>query len=116
MIQLHDQELHLEKHSGAPLTEKKRHTPFTVYDAQPQSFKNPMFGTKARLGSALSPSPQLAAYKGNQSAPGDRIDLGSPACGLHAAQDHVPGQNNMTTPVANLSHEINAIATHQDVP
>ncbi|KAA6428816.1 MAG: hypothetical protein FRX49_01691 [Trebouxia sp. A1-2] len=26
------------------------------------------------------------------------------------AQDHVPGQNNMTTPVANLSRDINAVA------
>ncbi len=30
------------------------------------------------------------------------------------AQDHVPGQNNMATPVANLSRDINAVASQQD--
>ncbi len=30
------------------------------------------------------------------------------------AQDHVPGQNNMATPVANLSEDINAVASQQD--
>ncbi|DBA69617.1 hypothetical protein WJX79_004125 [Trebouxia sp. C0005] len=92
-----------------PTTEKKRRTPpFTVYDAQPQNFKNPLFGTRA------SPSPQLAAYRGNSLAPLHRIDLESPACGPNMAQDHVPGQNNMTTPVANLSRDINAVASQQD--
>ena len=93
-----------------PTTEQKRRTPFTVYDAQPQNFKNPLFGTKA------SPSPQLAAYRGNPFAAIDRIDLESPACGPIAAREHVPGQNNMATPVANLSQDINAVATHHDSP
>ncbi|KAL0039183.1 hypothetical protein WJX77_010689 [Trebouxia sp. C0004] len=91
-----------------PTTETKRRTPpFTVYDAQPQNFKNPLFGTKA------SPSPQLAAYRGNSLAPFHRIDLESPACGPNMAQDHVPGQNTMATPVANLSRDINAVASQQ---
>ena len=88
-----------------PVTEKKHRTPsFTVYDAQPQNFKNPLFGTKA------SPSPQLAAYKSNHAPAPDRIDLGSPAYDADTARDHVPGQNNMATPVANLSRDINAVA------
>lgn len=94
-----------------PTTEKKRRTPpFTVYDAQPQNFKNPLFGTKA------SPSPQLAAYKRSSSVLLDRVDLESPACGPLIARDHVPGQNNMATPIANLTRDINAVANCQESP
>ena len=59
----------------APTTEKKHCTPsFNVYDAQPQNFKNPLFGTKA------SPSPQLAAYAGSRTSVSDRREVGSPVC------------------------------------
>lgn len=96
-----------------PTTEKKHRTPpFNVYDAQPQNFKNPLFGTKA------SPSPQLAgaAYTGKHIAASDRTDLGSHVCDEDmsaAGVDPDSGHNTETTAVANLSQEIDAVAGYQ---
>lgn len=84
-----------------PTTQRKRLTPFTVYDAQPQSFKNPLFGTKG------SPSPQMTAYATH--ADPSHVTLESPAC-ESVTRDHVPGQNDVMTPVANLSSNIDAAA------
>lgn len=84
-----------------PVTERKQLTPFTVYQAQPQSFQNPLFGTKG------TPSPQLSAYKAN--ADPSKISLESPAS-TATDRDHVPGHNNMPTPVANLRCDIDAAA------
>lgn len=89
-----------------PTTERKRLTPFTVYDAQPQSFKNPLFGTKG------SPSPQLPTYTAHIDS--SKISLESPAC-VSTTRDHVPGQNNVVTPVANLSRDINAAADDEEL-
>ena len=75
-----------------------------MYEAQPQSFKNPLFGTKG------SPSPQLLTYTAHTES--NKISLESPAC-VSIARDHVPGQNNVMTPVANLSDDINAAADEQ---
>ena len=93
-----------------PTTEKKHRTPpFNVYDAQLQNFKNPLFGTKA------SPSPQLAAYGGKHSAASDRIDLGSPACDTVIPSNPESRPDTVTTAVANLSQEINAVAGYKQV-
>ena len=44
----------------------------------------------------------------------NRISLESPAV-VSVARDHVPGQNNMLTPVANLSNDIEAAADDQEL-
>lgn len=93
-----------------PTTEKKHRTPpFNVYDAQPQNFKNPLFGTKA------SPSPQLAAaaYTGKHIAASDRTDLGSLDCEADTTADPDSGYNSESTAVANLSQEIDAVAGYE---
>lgn len=78
-----------------------------MYDAQPQNFKNPLFGTKA------SPSPQLAAYAGNRTALSERTELGSPACDTETTSNPESGLHTVTTAVANLSQEINAVAGYE---
>ena len=104
-LQLYYLQLHPHKHTEESCHRaQKTHTIHCVSSSAPEL-------SKSFVWAQGSPSPQLSAYKANTDL--DKISLESPASKA-IDRDHVPGQNDMPTPVANLRHDIDAAADDRE--